>query len=374
MGALTPLTASAPEAGRSPVLSCAIMAHPSRRRSAERIATRLAALSPTIAYDPEPDVRGSTLPAALAAWSAVAAGATHHLVVQDDIEPVDDFVPRLLRAVAAHPDKVLCAFTEWGCLSSTMVRWAALSGAGFAECVDSYVPTQATVLPAADAAAFVAYARRNLSTDTPDDIGLRRFLAVRGRSAYALAPNLVDHDTASSIVGNMHHGPRSAAWLPAGDDPPPRDGIVCAPPRIPTQTYSKARSLCVGYAPEVLAADDWEPTRRVLARRGADRRRIAELLDAELDLAGPAVDLELLFGYPMLHELWVTAIALGALLPAAPGAAPAVDHTVVRALRTMAPGGMRCFVDAGVLRKSDPALSELVVKGVSFGLGLREGS
>ncbi|MCG5211968.1 hypothetical protein [Streptosporangium sp. KLBMP 9127] len=365
-------TGAAPGAGRRPALSCAIMAHPARRRSAERIAVRLAALSPTIVYDPDPGGPRSTLRTAVAAWSAVTDGATHHLVVQDDVEPVDDFVPRLRHAVAGHPDKVLCAFTEWGCQTATMVRWGAMHGIGLVECVDNYVPTQATVLPAADATAFAAYAAEHLSWDTPDDIGLRRYLAAGGRSAYALAPNLVDHDAMASLVGNESDGLRPAAWLPARGEAPGGPGVLLAPPRIPTQTWSKGRALCFRYAPESLRMEDSEPTRRVLARRGTAPRPITDRLDAALDAAGRAVDLELHIGYALLHELWVTAVALGALLPAVPGEKePSPDRAARRALSTMGPGALRCFAGAAVLRECGPVLTDLVVEGVSCGLETR---
>ncbi|MGW8526549.1 MULTISPECIES: hypothetical protein [Nocardiopsidaceae] len=368
-----PGRASGPKA--APTVSCAIMAHPARRASAEEIARRLSALSPRIVYDPDPTGPRSTLRTALAAWSSTGPGATHHLVVQDDVLPVDDFVPRLLASVSQHPDKVLCTFAEWGCQTATMIRWAALHGVGLAECIDTYVPTQATVLPVADARAFVADAAAHFSPDVPDDIALRRHLAAQGRSAYALAPQLVDHDTVPSLVGNESDGVRPATWLLEPEAPEPAPGVLHAPFRIPTQTWSKGRSLCFSYDPRTLRMEDEGPTRRELAELGLPPAEIAAGLDRELERSRGTVDLELRLGYGLLHELWITAIALGALLPPAPGPpphrAPSPGAAPRQALRTMGPGAMRRFADTAVLNACEEPLTDLVVEGVSCGLAIR---
>lgn len=67
----------------------------------------LSALDARIIYDPKPDSARSTLRTVLAAWSAMPERATHHRVLQDDVETCPGFVDRVGTVVAAYPTAVL---------------------------------------------------------------------------------------------------------------------------------------------------------------------------------------------------------------------------------------------------------------------------
>ncbi|GAA0411915.1 hypothetical protein GCM10009530_75560 [Microbispora corallina] len=199
-------------------ISVAAMAHPSRADAVRAMADAHADLGITVVFDPEPD-RGHSLATALAAWSAVEPGATHHLVVQDDVIFCDGFARLLAAVVRARPDSAIGLFAEWGSRTASMIRVAALRGAAFAAVADPYVPTQALVLPAEHARALGRRAFREIE---PDDIAVRRHLREARVTPVVAVPNLVEHDDRPSLTGNGFQGLRhSACHLPAPRFPVP---------------------------------------------------------------------------------------------------------------------------------------------------------
>ena len=106
------------------LLSCAIMAHPKRSRTAHRLADSLPGLSPRVVLDPEPDGPPATLRTARAAWAAVPPNATHHLVLQDDSVPVAGMADTLVGLMSTHPELPVALFCEWGSGTGSRVwRW-----------------------------------------------------------------------------------------------------------------------------------------------------------------------------------------------------------------------------------------------------------
>src|SRR4051794_21448311 len=95
-------------------LSAVVMTHPRRLAAARALAARHPDLDLRLVVDPRPDAPPNALRTARAAWKAVAAGATHHLVVQDDMLLADGIGALLTRAATALPGQVLSLFTEWG--------------------------------------------------------------------------------------------------------------------------------------------------------------------------------------------------------------------------------------------------------------------
>jgi hypothetical protein len=356
-----------------PVISCSIMAHPERSENAKILRAKLGRFSAEIVYDPCPGGSGSTLRTAVAAWSAMPDGATHHLLLQDDVELCEDFSDRLCALVELHPEKALSLFAEWGSSSSTMIRWGAMAGAGIVECADTYVPAQAVLLPADDVRGFAAHAREYGAWEVPDDIALRRFLGIRGRSSYAAVPNLVQHHAGGSLLGHDYQGLRRSTCLADRHDPLPEQGVLPAPVEIPVFTWGKGRAMCLAYRPAVPQVDGLVPTRRLLERRGYDRAALNASLDEGLDRVMPLADLELKIGYALMHELWTTAVALGALAPPGDrGTVGPLDAPLVRrSLDTMAAGALRSLVDAETLLGCAAALERFVFDGVAHGLTLR---
>jgi hypothetical protein len=210
-----------------PTLSTVVMTHPSRYAGAARVAAGHGT-DCTIVTDPQPDAPPSTLRTSRAAWAATGAGATHHLVLQDDIDLLPGFADHVHRAIDDHPQAALALFTEWGSRTADMLRIAAIAGMGWTECVDRYLPTQAVVLPAGLAAGFAAHAV-TLPPDTPDDNALMAYLRAHQVPALVKVANLVEHLDLPSTVGNNWMGQRRAAcYLP---DPPehPRPAATVLP-------------------------------------------------------------------------------------------------------------------------------------------------
>src|SRR5215208_7982826 len=96
------------------VLHAVVMAHPRRLSAAQTLRDRHPELDLTILYDPQPDATPSALRAARLAWACAPAGATHLLVVQDDMVLVPDIHRYVISAAKAMPSSVLSFFTEWG--------------------------------------------------------------------------------------------------------------------------------------------------------------------------------------------------------------------------------------------------------------------
>ncbi|MHA7134058.1 hypothetical protein [Oerskovia turbata] len=187
-------------------LSCVIMTHRQRIDQAVRLREELHELAPRIVVAEE----GTTETLAETArrcWAAVDPSATHHLVVQDDVEVAPDFVETVHRAVAERPESVLCLFTEWASVTSHLARAAAWVGVGFVSVSDAYVPTVATVLPAGVAREMSMFPAGAVQ----DDVALAQGLAHHGVRALVVVGGGVEHLEGASLAGNDGMGARHAA-------------------------------------------------------------------------------------------------------------------------------------------------------------------
>ncbi|MDM7887706.1 hypothetical protein QUG98_04485 [Curtobacterium sp. RHCJP20] len=198
----------------SPSISISIMAHPRRASEAEALAVKMRHLPTRIVYDPDPDGPASTIRAARLAWAPWRRDATHHLVLQDDVFPHQFFEEQVLRATDAQPDALLSFFSEWGSFTSHALRVAAIAGRSWVTQPDTYLGTQAVLMPAAAAKQF-ASDLRDVSEDVPDDHAIHEFAYRHGLRHYVSNPNLVEHDVGQSLVGNGVQGARRATvFLP----------------------------------------------------------------------------------------------------------------------------------------------------------------
>ena len=133
-------------------VAISIMAHPDRSSGAEDIARRCGRLPVRIAYDPDPTGPPQTIRTARVAWRPWHPGATHHLVLQDDVALHPDFDQHVSSAIAARPESVLSFFSEWGSFTSHALRIAAYGGFPWVRQPDTYLGTQAIAMPVARAA------------------------------------------------------------------------------------------------------------------------------------------------------------------------------------------------------------------------------
>jgi len=334
-------------------MSAAIMTHPTRIEQAARLATKHPALNFSIACDPEPGQPRGSLRTSRLAWSQVAAHATHHLVIQDDVLLHPDFDPVLEAAVSAMPDRAIAFFSEWGSQTSYAIRLGALAGAGWVEAVDWYVPSLALVLPADAAREFDSFAENHrFRSKIEDDDLLYEFLRELGIQTVIPVPNWAEHADGPSLAGNDSHGLRKATvFLPeVGLARNPE--ILCAPKFIPSFSWVGGFPYAIGKPGN--PHDRWSriPIEELLLEHGLDSARTNEILrEAGRPLPneadGPGPDAR------RIDSMALCAIALGA-------SAAYLDldiHAALRspvaqgALATMVPGGLRRHFRPGTCRR-----------------------
>ncbi|MFE2104928.1 NAD-dependent epimerase/dehydratase family protein [Kitasatospora sp. NPDC059463] len=311
-------------------LSGAVMTHPKRRHAAERMAQAAPPGALRVVMDPDPTGTPSVLRTALAAWDSIEDGATHQLVVQDDMLLSESFFERVDQAVAAMPDAALALFALWDSRNGAAIRFGAMAGARWVGAVNEYFPCVAIVLPRTVAEGFVRYGRERLG-GWPDDILMHRYLTDLGVPRYVSVPNLAEHQDHGSISGNAFRGPRrSVCFLPddrAGDEDRRLTGLRV----LPFFKYGVARCAVRvdGPGPERWLHMDCEQY-----LRGLELPRT--LL---VPPTGPQADA------PDVRGTWLTALAMGheaARLGLDPdGSAPAVRPEVyAEAIATIGSGGI----------------------------------
>ncbi|MER7988066.1 hypothetical protein ABTY53_21140 [Streptomyces noursei] len=194
------------------------MTHPKRRAAAERLARSAPPGALHVVMDPDPAGKPSVLRTALCAWEAIEDGATHQLVVQDDMILSDTFFERARMAIAEMPHAALALFALWDSRNGAAVRFGALAGARWVGAVNEYFPCVAIILPREVASGFAAFGRRHLDS-WPDDILMNRYLRANGIPAYVSVPSLAEHEDHGSISGNAFRGPRRAVCFVPRDVP-----------------------------------------------------------------------------------------------------------------------------------------------------------
>jgi hypothetical protein len=222
-------------------LSVTIMSHPRRSREASALARQLEGAR--VVVDPEPGDQPTPLKTALHAWRAVEPGATHHLVVQDDVSLSEGFLQRVRVGVALFPDSAIAFYCNWNSVNGAVTRLASAVGATWAqETGAEYFPTLAMVLPSRFLDAYLEFAAPFAGLWRDDDELMREFLASRGISAVLSVPSLVEHGQLKSLAGNASHGVRRAACfstVPAGS----REGLAHSIAHIPWLKAGRVLSM-----------------------------------------------------------------------------------------------------------------------------------
>ncbi|WP_144425389.1 hypothetical protein [Cellulosimicrobium cellulans] len=243
-----PGTAAGPGSDASePVLSVVVMHHPARGDVSDLVAA-CAPLDVRVVEDPEPDGPPSPLRTAKRAWAAVAPGATHHLVLQDDVTPVPGFAELVLRAVRARDRHAVALYSNWNSpRNAYLVRAAAAAGQAWAPLGhDEWVPTLGLVLPSDGARRLAAHLAALPDDERDDDEAVVTFCAREGYPVVATLPHLLEHGDGPSLAGNDAHGARHAT-VPAGDavdaDAWDRPGLDREPSRSPATLRPVAVTL-----------------------------------------------------------------------------------------------------------------------------------
>ncbi|GAA3290558.1 hypothetical protein Dvina_19370 [Dactylosporangium vinaceum] len=346
-------------------VSAAVMTHPTRLAAAQRLCAALAPIDATPAVDPEPHATPGAMRSARLAWAAGGPDATHHLVLQDDIELAEGFAAAVAASVALHPDAAISFFVEWGSRTAALVRWAALADASWVPMINPYVPTQALVMPAPLARDLAAFLRDETDDAEPDDEAILRFLQRRGTRMLAAVPNLVEHLDLPSLTGNEGHGVRRAACITGEPAAAPGPTVLPLPALLPFLAWVDATATTIDTADGTFSART--PTLDVLTAHGYDGDRLVAACGPALAGLTDPDGLRAGIDAKYLTELWITAVAMGALgRQYRPGAD--LDHPAVRAaLRTTAPGALRTHVDFAVLERHTEDLAALVTAGLRYG-------
>ncbi|WP_242884806.1 hypothetical protein [Actinomadura litoris] len=352
------------------------MSHSKRAREAAALAGRLEGAR--VVTDPSPPERQFPLRTAILAWGAAEPGATHHLVVQDDVELSPGFLRRVETGVRLFPDAALAFYANWSSMNGAAIRLAGAAGATWVhEMGTEYFPTLALALPARHVGDFVEFATALSRWWRDDDDVMREFLESRGIDAYVSVPSLVEHRDLESVAGNGDHGERRAAWFtaePAHD--PSYEALAHAINFCPW--LNKCRALVLAQTVHD-GRQMWiqRPWTDMAAAHGLDaadlRAGFDRLAGGSPRLQKTADDLGELF----VFSLWLTSYLMGAAVRAgvplrtlpgrgAPPAGPAIERA---GLHTLAVGGSAWMpLPPSLLATYSAETAELAETGFAAGL------
>ncbi|GGZ40049.1 hypothetical protein GCM10010387_38020 [Streptomyces inusitatus] len=338
-------------------ISGAVMTHPKRLPAAERLAASAPPGALKVVMDPDPAGKPSVLRTALAAWSSIEEGATHQLVVQDDMILSDAFFERARAAVEEMPDAALALFALWDSRNGAAVRFGAMAGVRWVGAVNEYFPCVAIILPRRVAAGFVEYGRRRLDA-WPDDILMYQYLRANRIPGYVSVPSFAEHEDHGSISGNAFRGPRrSVCFLP--DDRPGDEGSRLEGLRV-IPFFKHGVAQCTvrveGPGPERwlhLECEDY------LEGSGI---RVGSLEPAKSGLT-EAVDQEAVRG------TWLTAFTMG-FVHRREGRGTDLSQTpaCAEALATIGPGGVSHHRSEERIAEMRESLAEIARAGVEAGI------
>ncbi|WBB61536.1 hypothetical protein O7599_02980 [Streptomyces sp. WMMC500] len=344
---------------RPPVrLSTVVMCHPSRLAGAERVAGECAPLPARIVRDPEPGGVPSPLRTAKVAWAAIAPGATHHLVVQDDAHLIPGFAGHVTALLERHPDRAVSLSVLWvSPYNSYRVRQAAVGGYAAVRLAPwEWVPSLALALPADTARELAAYLAGFPDDTRDDDEHIAVFCAERGIPVVAPVPHVLDHGVGPSVAGNDHHGVRLAVARAAGPvgtdhwagpelaDPARHGGLGYAVELVASRCHVRIRRSGAQEPAEQPFTWPWRPWSALL---GVAHETVAAAARA----AGPAP--RVLPGEPA-GEIWAAGYLLGALTP--DGGDARAEHRRVREDARAA--ALRSWITAGLRPDDLAALGE----------------
>ena len=357
-------------------LSAAIMTHPRRADGAQRICAAHPDLDAQVVMDPQPSGPPATLRTGRAAWESMAPGATHHLVIQDDVTLCPGFRQKAMQAIAARPNDPLVLFASWGSRSGQSLRLGALLGYSWVHNEDPYVATQAVILPAHLARGFVEASRR-YPADMPDNWALEQFLSSRSIAPLVASPNLVDHDADGSMLGNdVFLGPRRSV-TPWSEEEAATSGAyggdVFTPLCIPL--LDGAGAFASAYFPQANAgANRAMAALSFLVEAGLSRATIGDLFASDLARTPAAAPAESGLGYPVLAQSWLVAFLLGVVTSYHQGGTDSERLEVAlrapmagRAIDSLAPGLLARLVPLDRLGPLSARLGPLCMAGLRTG-------
>ena len=354
----------------APALDVRIMAHPSRTRLALALRDRLGALDPVIVWDAVQEGPPSAMRTARRAWSVpTRAGATHRVVLQDDVRAPSDFADRLVHLLAWHPLDPVGLFAGWSSRTGQAVRLAAYLGLDWVPVLGTALSATGIALPEELAIRYADWTDGN-ATEERDSISVHSFLVANGADPIIAVPNLVQHDspyTASLWAEKFVQGPRrSACYLDRCDARAAGAGLAHLP-AVPYLSPGQLRSR-TAVRDEKGQRFDEVPSWRYARQLGFSTAELVSLFLGEDTGARRALAdyLEPAFQY----EVWLTGFLCGRVLTGLrPAGPPDLGTPAAQAAsRTMAAGCLSRIVSPGILEPVADLTAVLVEHAVRAGL------
>lgn len=166
--------------------------------------------------DPDPDATPNAWRTYLRAIETTPPGASHRVILQDDVELCGGFLSALELALAARPDSIVALFVPTALRHSSL---RLLEACGRNEAwvvigtVETWIPVVALAWPVRLIPDFAAWGRRTYPPEArrADDAIVGRYVRERGETVWATVPSLVEHpDDVESLLGLRTANPRSA--------------------------------------------------------------------------------------------------------------------------------------------------------------------
>lgn len=183
--------------------------------------------------------RAAVWPTAQAAW-AMAGGATHHLVLQDDALPCVGFLDGVHHLLALRPHHIISLWNARRKLvddlrAAGVMWWVAPAN----------TTGVAVVMPAALAREFLAWEAAVVDPALPaDDVRLAAFAKWSGQPIWHTTPSLVHHaGYQSSLIGYPAHPNRVEHWWLDQTSPLALDWTVPEQPRRVVEVNPATRDI-----------------------------------------------------------------------------------------------------------------------------------
>lgn len=176
-------------------ISFSIMAHPDRKEMVDDLLSAFKGYAVSIAWA-KPDEGQTTRENSNIAWNYFNRGATHHLVLQDDVQLCKHFLSALPKVVAQKPKAPLALYSGRKQACETLKknkRWIATN----------WIWGQAIILPTKDIPLLLGWQKRYVKTDYPSsDFSISAFYEFQRRRAFLPVPLLVQHCQSKSLMGH----------------------------------------------------------------------------------------------------------------------------------------------------------------------------
>jgi hypothetical protein len=192
-----------------PRLSVAVMAVPERASRVAGLQRKMGRSAP-VSWDHEH--RGPWWNSRQA-WRMVKGGATHHLVIQDDMTVCQDFIASVEAALTVVPLNPVGLYAN-----RKEVEQAKVQDKSWVK-VKYFLWGTATVLPIWLIPRYLQWSKSNVLDEFHhDDFRFGMFCESQRLDCFCTVPSLTDHEAdKESIVGNRSPLPRVARWY-IGDD------------------------------------------------------------------------------------------------------------------------------------------------------------